>query len=72
MPESIISAKGMEAPTVRPGRFTRWLPYLTGLVMVLLVALFLPAGQLPGFGLGMLAGCVESLVCWYAMGGDGR
>lgn len=49
-----------------------WLPYLTGLAMVLLVALLLPAGQLPGFGLGVLAGCVESLVCWYAMGGDGR
>lgn len=49
-----------------------WLPYLTGLAMVLLVALFLPAGQMPGFGLGVLAGCVESLVCWYAMGGDGR
>jgi hypothetical protein len=49
-----------------------WLPYLTGLAMVLLVAFFLPAGQLPGFGLGVLAGCVESLVCWYAMGGDGR
>ena len=50
----------------------RWPPYLTGLAMVLLVALFLPAGQLSGFGLGVLAGCVESLVCWYAMGGDGR
>ena len=34
----------------------RWLPYLTGLVIVVLVVALLPAGQMPGFGLGTLAG----------------
>lgn len=48
----------------------RWLPYLTGLVIVILVVALLPAGQMPGFGLGTLAGGVESLACWYAMKED--
>ena len=45
----------------------RWLPYLTGLGSGVLAVALLPAGQMPGFGLGTLAGGVESLACWYAM-----
>lgn len=48
----------------------RWLPYLTGLVIVVPAVALLPAGQMPGFGLGTLAGGVESLACWYAMKED--
>lgn len=44
----------------------RWLPYLMGLVIVALVVALLPAGQMPGFGLGTLVGGVESLACRYA------
>ena len=40
---------------------------VVGVVIVVLAVALLPAGQMPGFGLGTLAGGVESLACWYAM-----